>query len=521
VGTDGERSRVTGPNPRVEKRRLTPGERGRVVADLKIARELREGPPKVIIQRRARAARHARAGAAAMRVGVLLFADLLVLVADYSAVDLVRSSSPTFSNFLLELFPRGTLPRVEVLVAVIFGLTLFRNYGPGPFRQNGSRLFSGAALGLSLVFWSRIWQGISPLGAVGFLLAILALGLTLRAGRVLVQLVVAAVRPPLPGTARAVVIGSAIRAAQLRKSPLVVNPTRLSILGFIPAKGDDPSSMGPLDDLVWILDRYSINTVMIAEQLDEDVLIDVLKICDDTGCTAIAASPLCPVGGFIPRVSMLGHQPYVELYRPSLRAPQLAVKRIFDVVFGSVLLVLSLPILAIAALAIALTTRGPVFFSQDRIGYGGRRFRMYKLRTMVEDAEEKRAQLRSSSVYSDDRVFKVRDDPRVTAVGRILRRTSIDELPQLWNVLRGDMSLVGPRPPLPNEVDLYEERHFARFDMKPGITGPWQVAGRNNVTRFDEIVVLDTAYLTDWTIWKDLVLLMKTVPAVLTMRGAV
>jgi lipopolysaccharide/colanic/teichoic acid biosynthesis glycosyltransferase len=124
-------------------------------------------------------------------------------------------------------------------------------------------------------------------------------------------------------------------------------------------------------------------------------------------------------------------------------------------------------------------------------------------------------------VYSDDRVFKVRDDPRVTAVGRILRRTSIDELPQLWNVLRGDMSLVGPRPPLPNEVDLYEERHFARFDMKPGITGPWQVAGRNNVTRFDEIVVLDTAYLTDWTIWKDLVLLMKTVPAVLTMRGAV
>jgi hypothetical protein len=168
-----------------------------------------------------------------------------------------------------------------------------------------------------------------------------------------VQLVVAAVRPPLPGTARAVVIGSAIRAAQLRKSPLVVNPTRLSILGFIPAKGDDPSSMGPLDDLVWILDRYSINTVMIAEQLDEDVLIDVLKICDDTGCTAIAASPLCPVGGFIPRVSMLGHQPYVELYRPSLRAPQLAVKRIFDVVFGSVLLVLSLPILAIAALAIA------------------------------------------------------------------------------------------------------------------------------------------------------------------------
>jgi exopolysaccharide biosynthesis polyprenyl glycosylphosphotransferase len=456
-----------------------------------------------------------------MRVGVLLFADLLVLAADYSAVDLVRSSSQTFSNFLLELFPRGTLPRVEVLIAVIFGLTLFRNYGPGPYRQNGSRLFSGAALGLSLVFWSRIWQGISPLGAIGFLLAIVALGLTLRAGRVVVQFAVAAVRPPLPGTARAVVIGSASRAAQLRQSPLLVNPTRLSILGFIPPDGDDPSSMGPLGDLVWILDRYAINTVMIAEQLDDDVLIDVLKICDDTGCTAIAASPLCPVGGFIPRVAMLGHQPYVELYRPSLRAPQLAVKRLFDVVFGALFLVLSIPILAVAALAIALTSRGAVIFSQDRIGYGGRRFRMYKLRTMVDDAEEKRAGLRSASLYSDDRVFKVRNDPRVTTVGRILRRTSIDELPQLWNVLRGEMSLVGPRPPLPNEVDLYEESHYSRFDMKPGITGPWQVAGRTNVTRFEEIVLLDAANLTDWTIWKDFVLMVKTVPAVLTMRGAV
>jgi lipopolysaccharide/colanic/teichoic acid biosynthesis glycosyltransferase len=196
------------------------------------------------------------------------------------------------------------------------------------------------------------------------------------------------------------------------------------------------------------------------------------------------------------------------------------MKRVFDIVLGSILLVLALPILAVAAIAIALTSPGPVIFSQDRVGYAGQRFRIRKLRTMVKDAEEQREALKSASVYRDERVFKVRDDPRVTTVGKFLRRTSIDELPQLWNVLRGEMSLVGPRPPLPNEVELYDEQHYARFDMKPGITGPWQVAGRNNVTCFDEIVILDAAYLTDWTIWKDFVLLVKTVPAVLSMRGA-
>jgi lipopolysaccharide/colanic/teichoic acid biosynthesis glycosyltransferase len=139
---------------------------------------------------------------------------------------------------------------------------------------------------------------------------------------------------------------------------------------------------------------------------------------------------------------------------------------------------------------------------------------------MIDGAEKRRDELLSSSVYDDARLFKIPNDPRVTRLGRWLRRTSIDELPQLMNVLRGEMSLVGPRPPLPSEVALYEEHHYARFDVRPGITGPWQVAGRNDITEFERVVALETAYIRDWSLVTDLVILARTVPAVLWMRGA-
>ena len=146
---------------------------------------------------------------------------------------------------------------------------------------------------------------------------------------------------------------------------------------------------------------------------------------------------------------------------------------------------------------------------------------MYKFRSMIKNAEELKAKLAERSIYSDARLFKIPNDPRITRLGRFLRRSSIDELPQLLNVLRGEMSMVGPRPPLASEVETYEEHHYTRFDMKPGITGPWQVSGRNRITSFDEIIALETEYLTDWSLLKDFTILMKTVPTVLSMNGAV
>jgi lipopolysaccharide/colanic/teichoic acid biosynthesis glycosyltransferase len=180
-------------------------------------------------------------------------------------------------------------------------------------------------------------------------------------------------------------------------------------------------------------------------------------------------------------------------------------------------LLLTLPLLPLVAVAIKLESPGPVFHVQERIGRRGRRFRLYKLRTMVADAERRADELRTQSRHA---AWLLLDrDPRITRVGRVLRRTSIDELPQLWNVVRGEMSLVGPRP-MPPDVD----RHIngwgrLRLDIAPGITGLWQVLGRASIP-FEEMLKLDYVYVTNWSVWEDVRLLLRTVFAVLSMRGA-
>jgi exopolysaccharide biosynthesis polyprenyl glycosylphosphotransferase len=195
------------------------------------------------------------------------------------------------------------------------------------------------------------------------------------------------------------------------------------------------------------------------------------------------------------------------------------VKRALDVL-GSVagLAVLS-PVLLVLALAVKLTSRGPVLFVHERCGLGGRRFRFYKFRTMVTDAESRKAALEHLNEMTGP-VFKIRCDPRVTALGRVLRRLSLDELPQLWNVVRGDMSLVGPRPPIPDEVERYTPRHVQRLSVRPGITGLWQVSGRNDITDFERWIDLDLQYTRTWSLWLDLRILLKTVVVVVLIRGA-
>jgi len=204
---------------------------------------------------------------------------------------------------------------------------------------------------------------------------------------------------------------------------------------------------------------------------------------------------------------------------PSPTAPlPMFVKRVMDVVLASAGLVAGLPLLLLAACAIKLSSPGPVLYRQTRCGLRGRRFVLLKLRTMVEGAEEQRDEVAHLNVM-DGPVFKAPDDPRVTKVGRILRRLSLDELPQLWNVLRGDMSLVGPRPPLPEEVERYEPWQRRRLAMKPGLTCLWQVSGRSEVD-FATWMALDLAYIDSWSLWLDLKILLRTIPAVLSGRGA-
>ncbi|PLS27712.1 sugar transferase [Bifidobacterium parmae] len=195
------------------------------------------------------------------------------------------------------------------------------------------------------------------------------------------------------------------------------------------------------------------------------------------------------------------------------------VKRLFDLVVSSLAILCSLIITLPVALAIKLTDGGPVFYTQERIGLRGRPFRMIKFRSMVVNADELKAKLAEESGQEDRFIFKMKDDPRITKVGHFIRRFSIDELPQFLNVFMGDMSVVGPRPPLPEEYERYNKLYATRMLVKPGITGPWQVSGRSDLTA-EESEALDVAYVQNWSILGDIVLMFRTVGAVLSHKGA-
>ena len=184
-------------------------------------------------------------------------------------------------------------------------------------------------------------------------------------------------------------------------------------------------------------------------------------------------------------------------------------KRTIDIIGAGLGLILLSPIIAIVACAVKFTSKGPVFFSQKRVGKNGELFEMYKFRSMVVNAEELKGNLEDQNEMSGP-MFKIKDDPRVTKVGKFIRKTSIDELPQLWNVLKGDMSLVGPRPSLPKEVEQFDNWMFKRLSVRPGLTCYWQVSGRNNID-FEDWMKLDCRYVDERNLWIDIKLIFKTV----------
>jgi lipopolysaccharide/colanic/teichoic acid biosynthesis glycosyltransferase len=208
----------------------------------------------------------------------------------------------------------------------------------------------------------------------------------------------------------------------------------------------------------------------------------------------------------------------LSLDRREFGIRQAALKRMFDVVVGTIVFVIALPVMGVVAMLVRLTSPGPALFRQERVGRGGKPFVMYKFRSMVNGAEELHEQLVRES-GADFVLFKLREDPRVTPVGRVLRRWALDEVPQLWNVVRGDMSLVGPRPAQPGETARYSSRLRARLQVKPGLTGLWQVNGRHELPSADYFRY-DLFYVENWSFGLDLYVIGKTVPALLARRGS-
>jgi exopolysaccharide biosynthesis polyprenyl glycosylphosphotransferase len=268
------------------------------------------------------------------------------------------------------------------------------------------------------------------------------------------------------------------------------------------------------------LTDYAVDEVIFTDIVDVMPLVEEgVIICAEQGIRTTIAADLFSVGLVKSGLSYFGEMPLIHFQTPPGDRWELNVKRFLDVVVSAMLLFLLAPIFALVALVIKITSEGPVIFRQTRVGLNGRLFELYKFRSMRVDSEDQLEVLREQNEMEGP-VFKIKDDPRVTPLGRFLRRHSLDELPQLWNVLRGDMSLVGPRPPIPGEVSMYERRDRRRLSMRPGLTCTWQVSGRNEIRDFDSWVRLDLEYIDNWSLSRDILLLLRTIPVVLFGYGA-
>jgi exopolysaccharide biosynthesis polyprenyl glycosylphosphotransferase len=298
------------------------------------------------------------------------------------------------------------------------------------------------------------------------------------------------------------------------------------LVGFLddhPAKGSTDigpfKALGPVDNFSQVATQAKIDDAIICLPWQSHRLIQrVMNSCDQIAVRAQVVPDFFQLTRDQMQVESLNGIPLISKRAVSIIGWNYVIKRAFDLIITVVGGLIILPLVAVIAIAIKLDSPGPVFYAQTRIGRNGRPFRCHKFRSMVDGADQMLHTVVDLNEASGP-LFKVKDDPRRTRVGRVLRRFSLDELPQLWDVLAGEMSLIGPRPNLPEEVDKYQEWHKKRLSVSPGITGLWQVSGRSDLT-FDEMVLLDIYYVENWSLSFDLGILLRSIPAVLGAKGA-
>jgi len=328
-----------------------------------------------------------------------------------------------------------------------------------------------------------------------------------------------------------VIIGSGAQAHEFLDSVAASPEAGFSVRGFfLPGGGESPEAraemqkkgagyLGTVHDIPRFLEREVVDAVVIAEEPGRVAnLEELFLVCEELGVELILSLRIFPHINTPIYFERLSDIPLLHFATTPKAGITLFLKRMMDISGSLCGMILLSPLLLLAAVLVKLTSAGPVFFVQERMGLRGRRFKLYKFRTMVKDAEKKLEELRHLN-EADGPVFKMQKDPRLTPVGKFLRKSSIDELPQLWNVFRGEMSLVGPRPPIPAEVEKYERWQRRRLSMRPGITCLWQVSGRSELD-FDTWMKLDLRYIENWSLTLDLIILLKTIPAVLSTRGA-
>jgi exopolysaccharide biosynthesis polyprenyl glycosylphosphotransferase len=325
-------------------------------------------------------------------------------------------------------------------------------------------------------------------------------------------------------TRNVLIVGTGPEAHALRHHVESIRHLGYTFKGFIEFPGASSritsstgDVVGTLDTLFQLARKQFVDEIFFTTQCERGIVQDVLDKARRNGVDLRVVPDLYDGLAWNSPIEYIGQFPTIPLHRGHVPELGLMLKRVLDVTFSTLLLLVLSPFILAIAIAIKIESRGPIFYASERIGKKGRVFRCFKFRTMVRDAEKRRADVMHMN-ERDGVLFKITNDPRITKVGRLLRKYSLDELPQFLNVLRGDMSVVGPRPPIASEVMEYKPKHLRRLDVTPGITGLWQVQGRQDPS-FDSYVSLDVTYIENWSMWLDLKIIVRTIGVVFSGTG--
>jgi len=465
-------------------------------------------------------------------------------------VDLVLTSVAFFAAFFIrdvflpivdpQHFPTGLFPladylKIYPLVLIIWSLLLFsynsyHSHRTIPVTTEALTTIRVVFVGNVLLATVAYLLPLRQLSRAWFVLFAALAAVLLVAEKVLVRVIARWVRSKGLNYRTVLIVGTGRRATEIAEMIFGHKYWGYKILGFV-SDGHRLSNgwaryriYGNVPDLKRILETREtsepIDEVVFAvtrKKLDE--MKQIFLMCEELGIRTRVAMNFLQNRVARMEIEELEGIPFLTFTTTPSNEAQLALKRALDIAVSLLLLALAGPIILLVALAIRITSPGSILFKQKRIGLNGRMFTLYKFRTMIEDAHARLDEVAHLNEMNGP-AFKAKDDPRVTPVGKFMRRFSLDEIPQFWNVLKGDMSLVGPRPPIPEEVASYHRWHRRRLSMKPGLTCLWQVSGRNDIQDFDRWMKLDLQYIDNWSPSLDLKILLRTIPAVLSGKGA-
>ena len=384
-------------------------------------------------------------------------------------------------------------------------------------------VIGGTTVGVAIMIVAVFYYRPYAFSRLIFLYAWLGIIVLLALARFLEQILRAYLRKRGIGLVRLLVVGAGPLGRMIMRNIVAQPDLGYDVVGFVDSEREEDiarfKALGGLDELPHVLRHQAVQEAIIAlPSASHKRIAEVMMQCQKQRVHFRLVPDFYELSLSQVDISEINGIPLIGVRDVSIQGWNLLVKRFIDVGVSITVLVLLSPLIALISLAIKLGSPGPILFAQTRMGRGGRPFTCYKFRSMRQGADDEIEQL-SELNEADGPIFKMRKDPRLTRMGKVMRRLSLDELPQIYNVLLGDMSLVGPRPPIPYEVEQYEDWHRRRLEASPGLTGLWQVSGRSELS-FDEMVLLDVWYIENWSLGLDVKILFRTIPAVLLAKGA-